>query len=496
LIREGVFVSLVSINKTNDVMLKRFIQTLFLFFCVIYVRAQERDSLVKIPSRFIEQVSSKSGQLQQKLDQKSEKALRQMQQLEHKMIKKLKGLDSAKAKEITGDAEQQYKKLKQRLEKVSSLRQYISSLDTLSSSVQFLSENQQLLAKAGGINQKLNTALANIKGLETEFQKADEIQNFLTERKRMLVEQLRKFGFGKELRRLGKKTYYFKAQIAEYKATLKDQKQLEKKVIELLSNTKLFRDFMNRNSFLARLFPMPFNAGNFQQQAAQSGFAGLQTRVQVTSFIQQAGFSGPNAVSQLQQNIQDAQSEISKLRDEIARLGGISGDDLEIPDFKINSQKTKSFFKRVEIGTNIQSQKAKTYFPAISDLGLSVGYRLNDKSVAGIGLSYKLGLGKGWNNIRMTNQGVGLRTFIDWKIKGSFWVSGGYEQNYRTEFRKIEELKNLSAWQQSGLVGLTKTISLKTKFFRKTKLQLLWDFLSYQQVPATQPLLFRIGYNF
>jgi vacuolar-type H+-ATPase subunit H len=160
-------------------MLKRFIQTLFLFFCVIYVRAQERDSLVKIPSRFIEQVSSKSGQLQQKLDQKSEKALRQMQQLEHKMIKKLKGLDSAKAKEITGDAEQQYKKLKQRLEKVSSLRQYISSLDTLSSSVQFLSENQQLLAKAGGINQKLNTALANIKGLETEFQKADENECWL-----------------------------------------------------------------------------------------------------------------------------------------------------------------------------------------------------------------------------------------------------------------------------------------------------------------------------
>lgn len=475
-------------------MLKRFIQTLSLFFGVLQLQAQ--DSLVQIPSRYLDQVSSKANQLEQKLDNKSEKALRQMQKLEKKMMKKLDKLDSAKAKELLNNAQLQYRKLEQRLGKISSLKQYISSLDTLSSSVHFLSENQQLLARSGDLSQKISNALSNIKELEGKFQRAEEVKNFLTERKQMLAEQLKKFGFGKELRRINKNAYYFKAQIADYRESLKDQKKLEKKVIELLSKTRLFRDFMSRNGFLARLFPMPSSQANLQQQTMQQGFAGLQTRIQVSSFIQQAGFSEPNAVSQLQQNIQDAQSEISKLREQIARPGGISGDDLEIPDFKINSQKTKSFLKRVEVGTNIQSQKAKTYFPATSDLGLSIGYRLNDKSVVGVGVSYKLGLGKGWNNIRMTNQGVGLRSFIEWKIKGSFWISGGYEQNYRTEFRKIDELKNLSAWQQSGLVGLTKAISLKTKFFRKTKLQLLWDFLSYQQVPATQPFLFRIGYNF
>jgi hypothetical protein len=54
----------------------------------------------------------------------------------------------------------------------------------------------------------------------------------------------------------------------------------------------------------------------------------------------------------------------------------------------------------------------------------------------------------------------------------------------------------ISSWQKSGLVGVSKIVSIKSKFFKKTKLQLLWDFLSYQQMPRTQPIKFRVGYNF
>jgi hypothetical protein len=164
--------------------------------------------------------------------------------------------------------------------------------------------------------------------------------------------------------------------------------------------------------------------------------------------------------------------------------------------FKPNDQKTKSFLQRLEYGTNIQTQKATSFFPVTSDIGLSVGYKLNDKSIIGIGGSYKMGMGRGWNHVRFSNEGIGLRSFIDWRIKGSFWISGGYEQNYRTAFSDFDQLKDFSAWQQSGLIGLSKVVSLKTKFFKKTKLQLLWDFLSSQQIPKAQPIVFRIGYNF
>ncbi len=147
---------------------------------------------------------------------------------------------------------------------------------------------------------------------------------------------------------------------------------------------------------------------------------------------------------------------------------------------------------RLEYGANIQSQKATSFFPTTSDIGLSLGYKLNDKSAIGIGAAYKVGWGRGWNHIRMTHEGLGLRSYVDYKLKGSLYLSGGYEQNYRTAFTSIEQLKDHSAWQSSGLLGLSKKYRVSKKV--KGDVKLLWDFLSYQQVPRTQAVLFRVGY--
>jgi hypothetical protein len=227
---------------------------------------------------------------------------------------------------------------------------------------------------------------------------------------------------------------------------------------------------------LASLFRLP---GDPNDPLSQANLAGLQTRVQVTNLIQQqVAAGGPNAQQQFQQNMQAAQSQLQQLKNKISQYGRGSSDDIMPEGFKPNDQKTKSSFKRLEYGTNVQSQRATNFFPVTSDIGLSLGYKLNDKSVIGIGASYKMGWGRGWNNIRITNRGVGLRSFIDWKIKGSFWMSGGYEQNYKTAFSDFNQLRDMNAWQTSGLIGLSKMISVKTKLFKKTKLQLLWDFLS------------------
>jgi hypothetical protein len=125
---------------------------------------------------------------------------------------------------------------------------------------------------------------------------------------------------------------------------------------------------------------------------------------------------------------------------------------------------------------------------------LSAGYKLNDKSIIGIGASYKLGLGQSWQNINITHQGAGLRTFVDFKLKGNFWISGGGELNYRNEFRRIEVLKNMNAWQQSALLGISKKYKAGKKF--KGNAQVLYDFLWKQQQPRTQAVVFRVGYNF
>jgi hypothetical protein len=181
-------------------------------------------------------------------------------------------------------------------------------------------------------------------------------------------------------------------------------------------------------------------------------------------------------------------------------LGGNSGSDMDVPDFKPNNQKTKSFWKRLEYGTNIQSAKSNYFFPTITDFGLSLGYKLNDKSTIGVGASYKMGWGKDIRNISISTEGIGLRSFLDMRIKGSFYASGGFEYNYQPGVPPATTnggtVIKADDWYQSGLVGVSKVISIKGKFFKKTRMQLLWDFLSYQQVPRTQPVKYKIGYNF
>ncbi len=465
-----------------------------IFLSPIYTNSQSHlDSLLnKIdPQKWSGAVEKKVSKLEDKIIAKSEKTLSCLQKQEEKIYRKqLSTKDSLAAKARLAEIETKYKTLKDKLKNPASVlpntaQQYIGHLDTLKTALKFLDQK--------GVPGNIKNVLSEIESFEGRMQQAEEIKKFIKGRREQLQQQLEQLGLVKDLKKFNKEVYYYSEQIKEYKQIISDPKRIEKKAIELLSNTELFRDFMRKNSMLASLFRMP---GDPNDATYIASLASLQTRAQVNNLIQQQlTTGGPNAQAQFQQNIQQAQSQLQELKNKLTQFGGGSSDDIMPEGFKPNNQKTKSFLKRLEYGTNIQTQKAQYYFPVTSDLSLSVGFKLNDKSVIGIGASYKLGLGRGWNNIKLTQQGAGLRSYIDWKLKGSFWISGGYEMNYRTALNNIAQLKNLNAWQQSGLVGLSKVISVKTKFFKKTKLQLLWDFLSYQQLPGTPPILFRIGYN-
>jgi hypothetical protein len=448
-------------------------------------------------TRYVDIIDNKASTLEKKLDRQSEKIIAQFLKQENKLRRKLARKDSTAAIAMLGNTKERYNKLRQKLGSTEKIKQYIPSLDSLSTSLKFLQQNPQLLAITKDGPAKLNDAMSKVIGLQNKFQKAEEIKKFIKERKQYLKNHLEKLGLTKELKKLNKQAYYYSAQVNEYKQTLKDYKKAEQKAIELLSQAKLFKDFMHNNSQLASLFRLPgSNTGNTPGAAS---LAGLQTRAQVNNLIQQqVTAGGPNAQAQFSQNIQQAQSKLNELKSKLNKLGGnSSSDELNMPDgFKPNGQKTKNFFKRIELGANIQSQKSNGYFPVTSDIALTAGYKLNDNSIVGIGASYKMGWGENIQNIRITHQGIGLRSFMDIKLKGSFWITGGYEMNYRSGFQRIAELRDKSGWQESGLIGMSKVLDLRSKVLKKTKVQLLWDFLSYNQVSKPAAIVFRIGYAF
>ncbi len=451
-----------------------------------------RNAIVSLG--YIDYVSAKTASINNKLNKESIKLLNNWKKREARIIRKLQKADSSKSIELAANSRKQFDNLQNRLNNIGPGETYISSLDTLGSSLKFLKQNPQLVSSSKQVTERLHSALNNTNRLQSKFQQAEELKKFIAERKQLLKEKLLGLGFAKQLRKFNKQAYYFNQQVKEYQLLLTDHSKAKRKALNALGKTKLFKDFMRKNSQLASLFRLPTDDDG---SANSMLLAGLQTRVQVNSFIQsQIASSGPNALSQVQQNIQDAQSKLNELKSKIMNSGGTSSNDNIVEGFKPNNQKTKRFLRRLEIGSNVQSQKSRGYFSSTSDIGLSIGYKVNDKSTVGMGVSYKLGLGKDIRHVKISHQGIGLRSFVDWKIKGSVWLTGGYEMNYRAEFKSIQQLKGLNSWQQSGLIGLSKLVSLKTKFLKQTKLQLYWDFLSYRQAPRTQAVLFRIGYNF
>lgn len=470
-----------------------FIIVVFLF--VFSVTAQAPDSAIQsiqqLPGKYFSAVEKKSTQIENKITAKSEKALKAFSKQEQKLYRKLYKIDSLAAKDLFANAKGKIDELTGKLKKAETVTtgnvtQYIPHLDSLKTSLNFLSKYQDIIPGA----KNLQNALRKANLLDSKLQSADEIKNYLKQRKQQLKDALSKFGFSKELTKLNKQVYYYQAQINEYKELIKDPSKMEKKALTMLNKLPAFQQFMKKNSMLSSLFRMP------DDPLDAASLAGLQTRADIQSLIQ-TRFSGGgvNPQQYIQQQLGAAQAQLNQLKQKVANAGRGSS-DMELPDFKPNEQKKKTFLQRLEFGSNFQTSKNNQYFPVTTDVGLSVGYKLNDKSVIGVGTSYKVGLGTGFNNIHFSSEGVGLRSFIDWKLKGSFYISGGYEINYHNAFRNLAQLHDLNIWQRSGLLGLSKVVAMKSKFFKKTKVQLLYDFLWKQQYPQKGLVLVRVGYSF
>jgi hypothetical protein len=486
--------------------------------CVQQSVAQEQtslaDKIIHFPDKVFSKIDKQAASFEEKINRQTEHYLNKLEKQEQKLKRKLWKTDSNKAKELFGDIQSRYNQLREELKakqgnaQTSVSNTYNGHMDSVNTAIRFIQSQiggeGSLPSPSGGAGGGLTTNLQSVTNLQSKLNQTELIRKQIAQRQQQLKQQLQNTPLMKEFTKYRKQVYYYQQQVIAYKEALNDPKQLGAKLLQTAMKFPAFQQFFANNSELAALFPMP---GSPPPQGGVGVGYGLQTRADVMQDLQNrfgaaALPASAGGTGGLQQQIQGAQQQVQQLQNKVSSWN--SGDELEMPDYKVNDQKTKPFLKRIELGSNMQTVRGSRYFPVTSDIGLSAGYKLNDKSVIGIGASYKLGWGQGWENIKITHQGAGLRSFVDIKapfgksksrLLGSLWISGGAEMNYRTEFRRIEPLKNYSAWQQSALLGVTKTVDIKSKFFKKTKMQVLYDFL-WKQQPQGQRIVFRVGYNF
>jgi len=477
-------------------------------------------SATNISGKTINGLSKQYSTLEDKLNKQSAKLLKGMQKKECKLQSKLKSKDSDKAKEVfTTDVKDKYSELQSKLADKTSiikkfpLTEYVPGLDSMQTALSFLSKSKYLPEDKIKQVQDLRNKL---KDLQAQLQKAKDIQSFIKEREENLKNQLLNSGLAKQLKGINQKAYYYQARLNEYKEILNNKQKLKEKILETVRTLPAFKKFWQKNSYLASLFPEPSNS------STAATIAGLQKRVSVENIIAQrmgaatanspvagainsAGNSG-NPQQFMQQQISAAQAQLGQLKDKLNKLGMNGGSsDMTMPDFKPNDQKTKSFLQRLEYGFNIQSEPSHYYLPATSDLALMLGYKLSDSKSVGLGMSYKMGWGKnlqnGLKSIHISSEGIGLRSYVDIKspikskgqLLNGLWISGGFEYNYLSSFKSLQELQSdIDIWQKSALLGISKKYNIGKK---EGSLQLLYDFLHNQQTPPGTALKFRVGYN-
>jgi hypothetical protein len=469
------------------------------------------DRALTLPSNWMNRIQKKTALLDRQLTTQTENYLTKMARRDARLRDKLSQLDSGSSAGtnrsgslLAGSPEKNYTALLQKLKSdtgsaLAATRmikdEYLPYADSLQGLLHFLQANPQALSGSKVMPTDVQNALTQVRQLQAKMQDADEVQQFLQQRQAQMKLLLSRYtqlpgGITSSYTEYNKQLYYYSAQIKSYKEALNDPDKAMKLAMTVLNKVPAFTNFMKNNSSLSGLFNLPgvSNPGATGQ--------GLPQRDQVlAAFQNQAGTGGPDVSAVAQQQVQSAQGEVDQLRSRLAGLGNGGGADIDIPNFRPNDQKTKSFLHRLQYGVNIQTVHSSFFFPSTTDIGLSLGYKLDNNNVIGVGASYKLGWGKDIQHISMSSQGASLRSFVDIRLKKSFFATGGFEYNYQQPFT-LADMPKLRSWQQSGLLGISKVISLKTKVFKQTKLQLLWDFLSYQQTPRAQPLKFRIGYNF
>jgi hypothetical protein len=446
------------------------------------------DNSGALPGKVIAGIERQTEKLRKQINRQSEKYLLKLERREKQLYRTLLRKDSVAARNLFGDITHSYTILRSPQLNTSGI--YSARIDSMRTAMNFLQLNNAMSALPAE-NGKLKMALNSFNNLQDELNAATEIKKYLKDRQQYLRQQLSRFGLAKELRKFEKEVHYYRAQIDEFTRTLEDPSKLEARLLQLARQIPAFKDFFRKNSMLAALFRLPDD----DPITAALPIAGLQTRASIQQDMLSRFGSGTDIRSAMQQNIQTAQNQINRLKDKVSQLGS-GGSDMDIPSFKVNPQKVKSFWQRIELGANVQSTKSNSFFPVTSDLALTAGYKITGSSVAGIGMSYKLGWGENIRSMKFTHEGIGVRTFIDIKLKGSFYGSGGFEYNYQKPFVSTRQLRTIDSWRQSGLIGVSKLISVQSKWFKKTRVQLLWDFLSYRQIPRTEPLKFRIGYQF
>ncbi|MBW8687679.1 hypothetical protein [Chitinophaga rhizophila] len=442
------------------------------------------DSLQKrVPARYFSVVSHKSLRTKRRISRSNGRLLKRMYKQEYNIKRHLQKVDSMAAKEffttdINGLSELQYVGMYKNVSKL--LKQNIH-LESMNNVLKFLTSES---AFAGVPAQQVRSTVNAVNVLQMRLHHAKEVSGYIRERQRILKLQLSKYiSMRGYLCKMDKAAYYYTQQLNEHLLRLAESTKLEQEVLALVQQMPAYKKFSQRCSGLTGYLDPEFSKATMDLQI-------LQTRKQVHLLLQEKGGKHPDAAQVVSQRMDQAKAQLDDLKERFPGL--INAGDK--PDFKPKAIRTKPFWQRLEMGGNVQFQRSGRIIPVVAEIAGQLGYRFHRNGSAGMGLAYKAGLGNGWNEIALSREGIGLRAFVDWRLRNTFFINGSVEQHYMSVIRRAGQSIEPGSWMRSVLLGISKQYAVGA--WLKGNLMLLYDLLASDTRLLGSPVKLRMGYSF
>lgn len=431
-----------------------------------------------ISEKFTTSLQKKVDHMEQQLRKASAKALKQLQKQERKLYNAMLQQNPEAAQAILGvGIDSLAKELQTATDANNATEGFHPWVDSMRASLQFLQTAGGNKLCMPNVVKQLPNVTAQLKKLQGQLSSVEKLQTLIANRQQLMQQNFLQYpGIQKLLGKYAKQAYYYKAKLTEYKALLSNRKKAEAAAYNLLSKIPAFKKFISKHTYLGNLLsPSVGNAASYGQ-----------TNDYVASLISS---NGPGAMQQIRDNIQAGQNQLEQLKAKLgsAQLAG-GGSSNDIPSFKANEMRKKSFFKRLSFGTNYQFTAARGTAPQMLDLGVQVAYQFSKDKQAGVGLSYKLGMGKSWRQVALSSEGLGMRSFFDLRIKGGIYASGGLELQYNKRFYQLRQLQLREQWNQLALIGVSKKMNLGRKAGAGISVQ--YNIFAHQQ-PTASPWIIR-----
>ncbi len=316
--------------------------------------------------------------------------------------------------------------------------------------------------------------------------------------------------YGRHLSNTGQQ---YKQQAGYWKQVLDEPDAAEEKALDYLRGIEGFEEQLNpaKGNSLAGKSAAELEAMGYQTKAKVGEQLQQQFGDQLGSMSQKAAEQLKEYTAALDKPLQEVKQVKQKIKDGKAQLQegknslqSAKNSLKQTAGFR-NPMRGIPFWQRFERQYNFQTQRASPdgTRPVMLQLGLNLSYRQSKALSIGIGLDGSLGLGRDWQHLRLSYEGVIGRVFLDHKLLWGISLQGGYEKSLRPMNRAYTQTMEqyghptnvktaMGLLQDAAYLGIMKSYRVSSKV--QGTMLVGYNFLN-DKTKISSPWIVRLGWK-